>query len=370
MAELTSNTSNISSRSVGILTIYPGAPVDWNSLINARWYRSGYGLVAGSEGVFAPNLSGNTSNITLASVGIFIEAELLSSNTSNITAASISNMYLDPIKSNWVKWSDIGSFSFVMDRKNVAGEMPLDWQGEVYSVMKLYDTVMVYGSGGVSQLIPKDVIFGLNTLSKVGIKSRFSVTGDASLHMFIDKENRLCRLDKTISILGYAEYLSPMTNPVLNVDNLNGIVYICDGTYGYVYSLADKSLGSGPVNITGIEYSDDELYVITSGPVTMPTLEIVTDILDFNNRKDKTVHELEVGTNLTGSLEASVDFSLSTAGTFTSSGWKPVTPDGIAYIHCFGKEFRVRLRCTTNVAIELDYMRIRGVTHRYNPLDS
>ena len=375
MAELTSNTSNVLARSIGIMSRFPALPVDYNKALYFTWYVSGNGITINSYSNSGANTSGNTSNITAGSDWFRITADVVVFEPTNSTFGSFANVWLnytDAVKSltSWIKWSDIGSFSFDIDRKNLAGEMPLDWRGEIYSIRKLNKYVMVYGSGGISQLIPQDNVYGLNTISKIGVKGRFSVTGDDTIHVFVDSKGRLCKLEDGVVVLGYAEYLSSMTSHVLSYDNLNRLVYICDGTSGYVYSVDDQSLGDGPINITGIGYSNGQSHVVTSGTINIPNMEVVTDILDFGSRKDKTIHEVELGTNLSGSLEASVDFSLSTAGSFVSAGWFPVTPDGIAYVHCFGKEFRVRVRCSTSASLDLDYMKIHGVTHRYNPLDS
>jgi len=271
---------------------------------------------------------------------------------------------------NWVRWSDIGSFSFLIDRKNVAGEMPLDWPGTIYDVRKLGSSVMVYGSGGITQLVTKDNIFGMKTLTRVGIKGAWAITGTEHFHFFVDSRSRLWKMGDQMELLGYDEFLSLMTTPVLNYDESMNLLYICDGTYGYVYSLGDKSFGTGPTTITGIGYVNGSRYVIGSAAPSIPTFEIVTDILDIGSRNWKTLHELEIGTNLSGNLEAMVDFSNTLQGVFTSVGWKPISPEGVAFIHCAGKEFKVRVRNTTGAAIEVDYLRIKGVIHNYSPIDT
>lgn len=269
-----------------------------------------------------------------------------------------------------IQWSKIGEFDFTIDRSNLAGEMPLDWRGTVWQILKLQNLVVVYGSGGVTKLVPSDNVFGKQTLRSIGIKGRFSAVDIEDAHLFIDSKGCLCKVTNDVEEIGYEEFFNGMNNPVMLYDKLHRLVYICNGTYGYVYSIDDNSLGVGPVNITGLGYSNQELFVVSDGPITMPTFQITSDIIDLFNRRNKTINEIEVGTNLTGTLEASVDFSLGINSSFVSTGWHKVTPEGIAFINCFGKEFKVHLRCTTAAAFEIDYLKIRGVIHEYNPLDS
>jgi hypothetical protein len=320
------------------------------------------------------SISNIDSSIDLG--GVEIDGTLIISYPQSGTAITFGltirgNYVSRPPISARIQWSRIGEFNFEIDRKNTAGEMPLEWRGTVWQILKLGSKILVYGSGGVTRLTPADNVFGQETLVSIGIKSERAVVDVEDAHLFVDKKGCLCQTTGNgIEEIGYEEFLYPMTSPVLTFDTLNKLVYICNGTYGYIYSIEDKSLCVGPVNITGLGYSNGELFVIADGAITMPTFQITTDIIDLFNRRNKTINEIEVGTNLTGTLEASVDYSLGINSTFVSTGWHRVTPEGIAFINCFGKEFKVHLRCTTAASFEIDYLKIRGVIHEYSPLDS
>lgn len=276
------------------------------------------------------------------------------------------DILLEVAKKNWVKWSDIGSLDFTIGRGNVAGERPLDWAGWVYDVRKLGDKVIAYGENGVSILKPADKYYGLETVSYLGLYSPEAVTGTDKIHYFIDSKGQLWELGETLTLLDYSEYFSLMSDLVMSYDVENKVIYICDGTIGYIYSPLDKSLGSGPVNITGVGSKDGNLYLTSPATIETPTFELCTDVYDMGTRKFKTIRSIEVGTDLTENMEASIDFRVSNKVAFSNIGWHPVTLEGVSHMTCYGLEFRFKLRVQTYEYFELDYLKINGLVHNYS----
>jgi len=78
------------------------------------------------------------------------------------------DVIFSPPVDSLIKWSKIGEFDFTIDRQNLAGEMPMDWRGVIWAILKLGSGVMVYGSGGVTQLLPKANVYAMKTLTRVG----------------------------------------------------------------------------------------------------------------------------------------------------------------------------------------------------------
>lgn len=276
------------------------------------------------------------------------------------------DILLEATKKNWVKWSDIGSLDFTIGRGNVAGERPLDWSGWVYEVLQLNDKVIAYGENGVSILKPADKYYGLDTISRLGLYSPGAVVGTAKVHYFIDSKGQLWELGDTLTLLNYSEFFSLMDNLIISYDVENNLIYICDGTLGYVYSPLDKSLGAGPVNVTGIGSKDSNLYITSPATIETKTFEICTDIYDMGTRKFKTVKSIEVGTDLTENMEASIDYRVSNKVAFANIGWHPVTLEGVSHLTCYGLEFRFKLRVQTYEYFELDYLKINGFVHNYS----
>ena len=283
-----------------------------------------------------------------------------------IAYASFSaDLLLEGLKRNWVKWSNIGSLDFTIWKDNVAGERPLDWKGWIYCVKKLGSRVIVYGENGVSLLVPSGVHFGLNTIYRIGLKSKNAITGDDNTHFFIDNKDQLFNMSDTLQLLGYSEYLSVLTDPVMSYDVENSLVYICDGTYGFVYSPKDKSLGSGPVNVTGLSSQGGTLYVASPATIVTPPFEIWTDIHDMGTRKNKTVFEIEYGIDLSGPFQAAIDYRRDKAGSFTRTPWYEVSERGSVFITAMGREFKFGARILAYEYIEIDYIVARGIVHAH-----
>jgi hypothetical protein len=246
----------------------------------------------------------------------------------------------------------------------------MDWAGWVYGIKKLDQRgVIVYGQNGVSVMAPSDVHYGANTIYRRGIKGKGAFTGDDKVHFFIDTDGRMYKLDEGLTKLDYSEYLSLMTNPIMSYDNREGLVYICDGTYGYVYGVGAGSFGEGPVNITGIGVQDDSVYAVSPDTIETPRFEICTDIFDFGSRKMKTVDMIEIGSDLLYNLYTSVEYRKSYKDDFRQIGWYLVNPDGRSYPKCYGVEFRFRIKSMIYSYFEIDYLKVSGQVHGFSYLD-
>jgi hypothetical protein len=305
--------------------------------------------------------------------GTMVVGEIISAGAIDIEISIDSaEMNVQHKKTNWVKWSEVGSLNFTISQTNVAGERALDWGGTVYDILKLDKLLVAYGDNGVSLLSPVEKVWGLKTITRIGSRCKGAVAGNDEEHYFIDRKDRLVKVGgQGLEILDYSEYLSSLTNPKLFLDSEYGVLYICDGAYGFVYSTRSKSFGSGPVNLTGIGSKSGTLYTIAPEEIVIPKFEICTDVYDFGTRRTKNVNRIEVGTDLTENLEAMVEFRLSnknnpgtvSVDNFSKSPWRLVNPNGIAYTPCFGIEFRFRFRSLIYEYFELDYLKIEGVIH-------
>jgi hypothetical protein len=294
-------------------------------------------------------------------------AEVVNSQTIGINCTLRGSIVLENPKINWVKWSNIGSLDFTIGKDNVAGERPMPWRGWVYEIKKLGNRVIVYGQYGVSSLNPSGVYWGLDEVTSIGVKCKGAICGGNRIHLYIDKQDRLCKfLDGGgLEILGYSEFLSSMSEFTrMFFDEINGVVYICDNIYGYVYDIGTNSFGTGPVNITGLYTRNGTVYATSFGSaISTPVFSICSDIYDFGNRKYKTISTIEIGTDLTTGLYAAVDYRVDKATDFTTSSWSTVNPDGVAVVPCFGVEFRVRVKTLIYEDFEIDYLRINGIIH-------
>lgn len=363
----------------GNSTVFPPAAINpaLNNLINVSSIDVTVSILGSWLNV---NKSADPIEVTTSVLGTFIIGKLFS-NAALITVEidlSLPEMTTTGSKMNWVKWSNIGNLDFTIWKDNIAGERPLDWAGWVYSIKKLGNKVIVYGAGGISMLAPSGNAFGLLPIHKVGLKGKQAIAGDDKVQYFVDaigKLQRLLEVPQKSSLfeqsivpeeLDYSEYLSNMTNPILSWDALNKLLYICDGTSGYIYSQDSNSLGSGPANITGIGLRNNEAYIVSPSTIENPIFEICTDIYDMGSRKNKTITTIELGTDVIGDLWVTLDYRKNKAEEFKTLTWHRVSPNGVTNIPCFGVEFRIRVKRTTYAYFELDYIRVNGIVHDYN----
>lgn len=310
--------------------------------------------------------------VTLSISGTFVESVVINASPMVVTLGLMTANFdgfvpfASSVRANWVKWSNVGKLDFTVGKDNVAGERPLDWKGTVYAIKKLGARVVVYGENGISSLSPAGTFWGLDSVYPIGLKGKSAVTGDDKKQFFIDKAGQLWKAGETLEKFDYSEYLSLMgNNLVMSYDALNNLVYICDGSVGYVYNPAAGSLGECQPNITGIASQGGVLYVTSPAAITTEPFEICTDIYDFSTRTNKTIFSLELGTDLTTGLYAAIDYRRDIAGAFATTPWSQVSPNGFVRIPAFGREFRIRAKTLTYEWFKLDYIKVSGVVHAH-----
>ena len=279
-------------------------------------------------------------------------------------------MILEMVRNNRVKWSKIGYLDFTIDESNVANEQSLKWYGSVYRILKLGDFLVAYGEDGITALAPKDVAYGMREISYTGILGKSAAIGTDIEHFFIDVSGKLFRFtpDK-LEELGYSEFLSQMTDPVMFLDSVKNLLYICDGIYGFIYSTRDGSFGSGPINLTGIDSRGNTKYAVSASSLITPKFDVCTDIYDMGTRKPKNIHSVEIATNLSEHLELLIKYRTSNREEFRNSPWFLVNPDGIVYSPCYGIEFKFRIRSFILEQFQIDRLKINGSIHNFSHRD-
>jgi hypothetical protein len=348
-------------------TVFPPAPI--NPALDQTLYPLPFemtGTITGTWFNVTIAASALTATGTIAGSPVF--GTVWSSSSTMTATAKLTDVdaVFGVTKKNWVKWSNIGHLDFTVWKDNIAGERPLDFNGWVYQLRKLHNRVIAYGQNGVTALLPAGNTYGMQTVFQLGLKGKHAVCGTDTEHFFVDIEGRLWRLAESMEKLDYAEYLAPMSSSmVLSLDRETGLVYICDGEYGYIYSPRSKSLGAGPNNITGAGNRSGTSYITASQTISTPVLNLTTDILDFGTRKAKTVRTVEIGTDTTQDLSVSLDYRIDKTADWLTTPWSTVTKEGTAYVPCYGVEFRINIKNTAYDNIGIDYITVNGEQHDY-----
>ena len=94
----------------------------------------------------------NTLDFDIELYGILVNGSAYNGTFDDIDISLSADFYIQYLKKNWLKWSKIGDFDFTQDKSNIAGEMPLDWPGDIWHIGKLHKDIIVYGSGGITML--------------------------------------------------------------------------------------------------------------------------------------------------------------------------------------------------------------------------
>ncbi len=264
---------------------------------------------------------------------------------------------------NTVAWSEIGNIDISNllqpnTVKNTSGFVVMSWNGEVYQVKVLGDKVIVYGSGGITALIPYEHTFGRIDLPFAGILGKDAVGGDDRQHLFIDETGKAWKLapDLSFSELGYSEFLSVLdASCTVSHNKVNGDFYISDGTYCYLAS--NNGMTRVEQCVSSCDIYSGEL-VCGNSYNSVGQAYIVTDTIDFESRGIKTITALEIGT-LDTSCKASVLYRFSGKQSWQESIAKTVNKNGSVFPIVSGVEFRIKILFPSYSDAEVDYINIR-----------
>jgi hypothetical protein len=353
-----------------------GVPTSWP--LDVVPVNHGLDIVFDAEGLLvAPCTISGTKSVQLYGAiltgtgtisGDFIEAGVY---TDTLTAeGTISgSLLLLNLRSNFVQWSKFGTVDFTKDKSNRSGDIPLDWKGYVWKILVLNGAPVAYGENGVSLMTKLSTkygfTYGYKTIYNIGLKGKGAAVGskDNMVNYFIDKDSQLWKLSDKLELLDYSEFLGSLTGSkiAMSIDENNGFIYICDGTYGFIYNTRTGSMVSGPVNVSGIGVRDGSSYIVAPATIAIPSFEKWTDIHDMRTRKTKTIEAIEVGVDLSIAMQASVEWRMDKATAFSRLSWVYVSPKGLAHLFCTGVEFRFGLRTSTSGDFEIDHLNIIGV---------
>jgi len=359
--------NTITARTVAVISHVPGLGPTYTP-INIPWLKTARSsLQVASYHAFAPVLDA-TGTLAIRSVGtpVGVDAYIPLAAVS-LALRTTGDVYVQGRRSAWVKWSDIGTLDFTIDASNVAGERPLGLNGAIYRLLPLGGQIAAYCQNGVAILSPAGAGFSSTIIYRSGVKSKLTVATGGGIHFFIDDQDKLVRLrgDSLPEVLGFSEYLSTLTTPVLFCDPRSDLLHISGANAGYIYNYSTRSFTGGLAGITGFGFNSGSGYIASTGAVTVPAFEIVTDVFDFGDRRHKTVFELETGSDTDISLEAQIYYRRRPGDSFRQTEWKKFNHYGRAVLVAMGIEFKVAVRSVTSSSFELDYLTVFGRRHKY-----
>jgi hypothetical protein len=280
-----------------------------------------------------------------------------------------------------VAWSRIGSANFTIDKENVAGFLHLPRPCTVFKVLPLDTGVVVYTNRGVWGLRPVSepaVGFALINISDHECAGRDAAAGDGKGHVFLDSLGDLWAIgtDMKAEYLGYKEFLTSIKDdPILSFDSVNARFFCCTDDDSYVLRLhegrdsraitATERVNFGLTEVRQIVTSVAFLNGVALGTAsnlsgsTDGEFRLMTDIMDFGQRSQKTIQTIELGGESTADLYVAADWRMDKTAAWTSTGWVRTNPQGVAALPVAGVEFRFKVKSSSFSGVSLDYMLLK-----------
>jgi hypothetical protein len=259
-------------------------------------------------------------------------------------------------------WSKIGELDFIPDEKNTSGFRRDPFGGIVQNVKRLGDLVIVYGSEGLTAMIPvrePAATFGFKEMYEIGIVNKGAIGGSVLRHLFVNSNYELCEVtDKGVSVLGYKEYILRLTGKdiIVSYNQSTKDFYISNGTITFLYS---------PTGLTEVSQHPSSVWYSENSQHMIPDTDdgrdpyLITESIDFGFRGNKTIFVLELGiTNYDQALVA-IDWVIG-RNIFGSTIWVGENSQGVVNLIIAGTTFKVKLKLTgvTSDTI-ISYIKVR-----------
>jgi hypothetical protein len=86
---------------------------------------------------------------------------------------------------------------------------------------------------------------------------------------------------------------------------------------------------------------------------------LATEVLDFNNRRVKTLAALEVGVDSPAAIQAAIAYRYGFTKTMSTSRWKYLNKEGQVAPIVSGLEFQIKLRSSSYIDVNIDELRAK-----------
>jgi hypothetical protein len=269
------------------------------------------------------------------------------------------------LKTNNIKWqhlgscavaySGIGNTTFDPEEDPSSGFIKLPWdikkQGKVYEIRRLGDSVIVYGNGGISRLVPFSnetiVGFGREDVQEGGVLGYNTMAGGDKIHCFINYDKEVCLLTDKLEVLGYKKYINTLTASkiIMSYEPGRGFFYISDGVYCYVLTpngmfstnQCVSSIGRYNNILCGFFKDNSDTYI-----------RAVTSGYDLNFQGFKTIESVEAGIHyntttkiqLQGRISAQYDYQ----NDYKDLSWTLLNLQGGLSQRATGRRFKIGIR--------------------------
>lgn len=291
--------------------------------------------------------------------GSFVESVYVVSGELEATFSFDSIFRFVYVNKNTFRWSDIGSINFEPDVKNVAGYKVLEWDGVAWKCFKLGKTILVYGSGGVSQMFPiSEPVSGYSekVLTRVGCLNSSSVAANSETHVFvgadfnlyqISHENNATKPSVDVVNLGYKDFIVGLTgNITVSIDAITGVFVISGDNYSLLY-VVGKGVTKLNRALTGKMFVGNKWLVPTKTGFIREYFVLLHEF-DFGKPGLKTLKQVSFDIDLVDAVLPTCEIygKVGKSKAFSLIKSCKVTPEGMAFPSVTVSEFQIGLRFT------------------------
>lgn len=340
---------------------------------SGRSYKVTFTVSSRSAGSVTPSI-GAVNGTSRSTDNTFTETIVAAADNASfsLTGAGftgvIDNVSVEEVNPGTAQWSRDNPWDTIVGR-NEFGMCPLPWQGTILCQKRLGETVICYGDGGITALVPYNAaIAGMAPLDihgigrGVGIAARGAVGGSDDEHIFIDNAGEMWRIgtDLVANRIGYghifADFLSSQI--LVNFDVHRREYYISgyDGAAYECYLYNSSGLSKAPFVPTSVQFMEGGLVGILQGS-TAAGVEVITS--RFGGQDPKGVDEVEAVTLTTRDTDVTgwtvyVEYRYAKGANWATSAGVVVDMRGYARMNISGLEFRVRLTHPDRTKADLD----------------
>lgn len=267
--------------------------------------------------------------------------------------------------SSSIVWSKIGEANFIPSRQNEAGFRQMPQGGDVYRIRRLGDSIIIYGSRGITRMFPNQQTFGWKELSTAGICCPTAVGGDTTQHLYVDQNATLWRMVDDPEVfkpkrqeLGYQEFLGQMDldNIVITFNPSNNDFCISDGVYSFLMS--PYGLSRTHQRVSAMWADQENFFGMFTDSLDI-SAKITTAPFDTGQRGSKTLFSIEAGISKGDRVHCAADWRMESLKDFRQTDWVELNPNGFAVLVITGTDLRACIKAEDYSDFHIDYLTAR-----------
>ena len=230
------------------------------------------------------------------------------------------------------------------------GFATMSWRGPVTNMLELGDSVIVYGTDGITSMTPAGKEYRFDDVASFGVEG-YAVGGGRSEHILIDSDDTMWSItSQGIKKIGYRQHLiGQQRDRVIVYDPIRDHYYISDGNITFILTRSglfktSQVIGDGFVSDSGFLALCNEI----NAESRMANFRLSPYNMQIN--EDKFVSSVHV-TGEFDSGRARVWYTTRKSKEFKPSLWKRINQKGVVNINVNASDFAIEFEMVGNFDI-------------------